>query len=125
MKAELTPQIDRILDASDKTELISAAPSTYVRRSRDLLAHYNMDSMMKQFTEIEKRINLKVRNELKDISSKVDDYSPICMERMDDEDLDDLNKIVKQKDDLTKQFDTFEKQFPNIEQWLKDFHKGL
>jgi len=62
---------------------------------------------------------------LKEISAKVDDYSPICMESLDADDLKDVEKLVNRKDQFSEKIDDFEKEFPNIEQWLKNFHKGI
>ena len=113
------------MEVADKTELISAAPTTYAKRSRQLLEAQNVDKLLEQVAQIETRVNVKVRDELKDIGATVESYSPVCMEPLDEEDMQDFDKLNKKKEGLKEEFDQFEKDFPQIEKWLKDFHAGI
>ena len=66
----MTKRIKALQEVASNTEKISAAPITYIERSKKLLVKGHVDSMLKDVAEIEKRINIKVRNELKALTEK-------------------------------------------------------
>jgi hypothetical protein len=46
------------------------------------------------------------------------------MDSMDKEDLEDAAALKKKTEVHTKALDDFQASFPDIEKWLKDYHKG-
>ena len=46
------------------------------------------------------------------------------MDSLDEIDIQEIEKLEKNKDDLAEKVIDFEKAFPDIEKWLKEFHRG-
>ena len=67
---------------------------------------------------------MKARNELNDIKAKIEKFSPVCMDSLDEIDIQEIEKLEQKKDDLAEKVIDFEKAFPDIEKWLKEFHRG-
>ena len=154
MKTDVIKRMNELTDLADKTELISSASATYAKKSRKLLSEQKVNIMIDHYKvrdkkllsrsfwdfklrflflstgltispqAIEKRINLKARNELNDIKAKIEKFSPVCMDSLDEIDIQEIEKLEKNKDDLAEKVIDFEKAFPDIEKWLKEFHRG-
>ena len=46
------------------------------------------------------------------------------MDSLDEIDIQEIEKLEKNKNDLAEKVVEFEKAFPDIEKWLKEFHRG-
>merc|ERR1711893_374387 len=82
LKTDVIRRMNELTDLAEKTELISSASATYAKKSRKLLSEQKVNIMIDHYKAIEKRINLKARNELNDIKAKVEKFSPVCMDSL-------------------------------------------
>ncbi|CAG5102343.1 Oidioi.mRNA.OKI2018_I69.chr1.g256.t1.cds [Oikopleura dioica] len=120
---ELKPKVDEVVDLAEKAELISSAPHTYMERVKKLIGPQHFADLRLQAAKIEKVLNLKARNELKDITAKINDYKPICMDSMDDIDLEQVESLEKNYKELQEKLAKADENFPKYKEWLDEYHK--
>ncbi|CBY42661.1 unnamed protein product, partial [Oikopleura dioica] len=121
--SELKPKVDEVIDLADKAELISTAPHTYMERVKKLIGPQHFAELRAQAAKIEKVLNLKARNELKDITAKISDYKPICMDSLDEVDLEQIELLEKRYKELQDKLSAADEDFPKYKEWLDEYHK--
>ena len=54
---------------------------------------------------------------------KITDYKPICMDSLDDIDLEQVEALEKRYNELQAKLTATDEDFPKYKEWLDDYHK--